>query len=142
MVLTRNDNDLHLTGEVVPRRVRQTIVTRPHEVWEVTYRTPSGAVETLTTTAAHPFFVCERLAFVMVHKLNMGDTFSLANDNTATVIALSFNKDDGDRRVLKCDDLVELEVVGCLNFRSVECSLGSIALGTITCLKKAVTEFR
>ena len=66
--------------------VVRPIVTHPRQLWHVTMRAESGAMETVVTTASHPFFVLERSEFVAAAALKPGQTLSLHCGGTTEVV--------------------------------------------------------
>ena len=88
LVLARDEHDVELASDIVPRRVLQEIVTHPDELVHVSIETESGATETLVTTGPHPFYVVEIRGFVEASELKPGQTLALADDGTARITGL------------------------------------------------------
>ena len=86
LVLCRDEQDVDLTGPVMVKPVVRPIVTHPCQLWHVTIRAESGAMETVVTTASHPFFVLERSEFVAAAALQPGQTLPLCSGRMAEVV--------------------------------------------------------
>jgi hypothetical protein len=90
-VLSRNEQ----TEEQGYKPVVDTIVTHPTELWslELAQQARTGnATDRITGTGEHPFWVLERNAFVPMREVRVGDTLSLADGGTATVMDIAVER--------------------------------------------------
>ncbi|MEM1182384.1 MAG: polymorphic toxin-type HINT domain-containing protein, partial [Acidobacteriota bacterium] len=81
LVWARNDK----TGEVQLRRVAQTFVTPGKRIWEVEIESADGEIETISTTAEHPFYVVG-LKWVPAARLEPGDPLIGLNGETGLTV--------------------------------------------------------
>jgi ribosomal protein S20 len=89
MVLTRPEAAGSGDTRPVYKRVANTFVTHPDELYYVRYRTPDGTEETLGTTAGHPFYVVGRGQFVDAAELQPGDELALSEGRSAWIMAIT-----------------------------------------------------
>lgn len=93
LVLARDEQ----TSELTYKPVIDTIVTHPSDLWTVTFKRvadgrSSSADDRLTGTAEHPFWVNQRAEFVPMNALRVGDTLTLAQGGTATVMDIAVER--------------------------------------------------
>ncbi|QGJ71744.1 Hypothetical protein PBC10988_34520 [Planctomycetales bacterium 10988] len=88
LVLTRHEHDSHENITPVYQKVLATFVTDPCLLYHITYRSDSGEVETLSSTAGHPYYIVEERKFVEAENLKLGATLSLPEGRTAEVIGI------------------------------------------------------
>ncbi len=89
LVLSRHDKDLNLETTPTYQPVVATMVSHPEAMCHIQFRNEIGETETVTGSLSHPFFVIEKQEFVPAVELNIGNTFTLADGNTAFVTGIN-----------------------------------------------------
>ena len=94
-VLARSEE----TGELSLREVTETFVTPDKAIWEVDVEDASGAVETLGTTAEHPFAV-QGEGWVLASQLQPGDPIGSAFDAKVSEVVRKVLENAADANTL------------------------------------------
>lgn len=91
LVLSRNA----ATGEQGYKPVLKTFVTHPGHVLDVEVDSGMGFVETITTTAQHPFYLPDRAAFVQAGEIRAGDALALSVQRIGSPLVLGIEPQRG-----------------------------------------------
>jgi hypothetical protein len=73
------------------KKVLELFVTKPTELFHITYKDAKGDAYTLKTTGEHPFFVSDK-GWITARQLSIADRLQLADDSTVAISDITTEK--------------------------------------------------